>query len=148
MQIVSNMKTICTKYQILFSGKNKKNITNLSSAEYAQRVVKITKLLDVWQTVKHSGASDLGLYCLLRPICPNTYSNVEVFETKSHWIVPMKMFTVKCRPWSDMFYSIWSGSVLFAQACLPKNLRVNSIHAVRHCDGIYPKRSDTLSYSS
>ena len=29
------------KCQILFSGKNKKNIINLSSAEYVQRVVKI-----------------------------------------------------------------------------------------------------------
>ena len=29
------------KCQILFSGKNKKNITNLSSAELAQRVVKV-----------------------------------------------------------------------------------------------------------
>ena len=29
------------KCQILFSGKNKKNIINLSSAENAQRVVKV-----------------------------------------------------------------------------------------------------------
>ena len=29
------------KYQIMFSGKNKKNIINLSSAEFAQRVVKV-----------------------------------------------------------------------------------------------------------
>ena len=29
------------KCQILFSGQNKKNITNLSSAELAQKVVKI-----------------------------------------------------------------------------------------------------------
>ena len=29
------------KYQILFSGKIKKNITNLSSAKLAQRVVKV-----------------------------------------------------------------------------------------------------------
>ena len=28
------------KYQILFSGKNKKNIINLSSAEFAEREVK------------------------------------------------------------------------------------------------------------
>ena len=39
MQIVS--ETICMKSQILFSGKNKKNITNLLSAELAQRVVKV-----------------------------------------------------------------------------------------------------------
>ena len=40
------------KCQILFSGKNKKNIINLSSAENAQRVVKVncynvTELLNV-----------------------------------------------------------------------------------------------------
>ena len=29
------------KYQNLFSGKNKKNITNLSSAELAKTVVKV-----------------------------------------------------------------------------------------------------------
>ena len=33
----------CMKCQILFSGKNKKNIINLSSAENAQRVVKVKK---------------------------------------------------------------------------------------------------------
>ena len=31
------------KCQILFSGKNKKNIINMSSAENAQRVVKVKK---------------------------------------------------------------------------------------------------------
>ena len=36
MQIVSNpMETICMKCQIVFPGKNKKNITNLSSAEFS-----------------------------------------------------------------------------------------------------------------
>ena len=34
----------CMKCQILFSGKNKKNILNLSSAELAQRVVKVKVL--------------------------------------------------------------------------------------------------------
>ena len=29
------------KYQILFSGKNKKNVLNLSSADLAQSVVKV-----------------------------------------------------------------------------------------------------------
>ena len=29
------------KCQIMFCGKNKKNITNLSSVKYAQRVVKV-----------------------------------------------------------------------------------------------------------
>ena len=32
---------MCVKFQILFSGKNKKNVTNLLSAEFAQRVVKV-----------------------------------------------------------------------------------------------------------
>ena len=34
-------KSICMKCQILFSRKNKKNITNLSSAELVKRVVKV-----------------------------------------------------------------------------------------------------------
>ena len=37
------METIRMKCQILFSGKNKKNIINLSSAEFAQKVVEIKK---------------------------------------------------------------------------------------------------------
>ena len=35
------MRTICMEYQGLFSGKNKKNIINLSSAEFVHRVVKV-----------------------------------------------------------------------------------------------------------
>ena len=38
---LSSMETSCMKCQILFSEKNKKNITNLSSADLAQRVVKV-----------------------------------------------------------------------------------------------------------
>ena len=38
---LSPMETVCMKYQNLFSRKNKKNITNLSSAELARRVVKV-----------------------------------------------------------------------------------------------------------
>ena len=38
---LSPEETICMKCQILFTGKNKKNIINLSSAENAQRVVKV-----------------------------------------------------------------------------------------------------------
>ena len=39
---ISQEETIFVKGQLLFSGKNKKNITNLLSAELAQRVVKIS----------------------------------------------------------------------------------------------------------
>ena len=38
---LSPMQTICLQWQILFYGKNQKNIPNLSSAEFAQRVVKV-----------------------------------------------------------------------------------------------------------
>ena len=38
---ISPMETICMKYQTMFSGKNKKNIINLSSAEFSYRVVKV-----------------------------------------------------------------------------------------------------------
>ena len=40
---MSPVETICVKCQILFSEKNNKNITGLSSAELAQRVVKIKR---------------------------------------------------------------------------------------------------------
>ena len=39
MQIV--LETVCMKCRILFSGKNKKTITSLSSTELAQSVVKV-----------------------------------------------------------------------------------------------------------
>ena len=42
MQIVSNpIETIRKKCQILFSGKIKNTVINLSSAEFCQRVVKV-----------------------------------------------------------------------------------------------------------
>ena len=40
------------KCQILFSGKNKKNIINLSSAENAQRVVKVKGLHIRWYVLQ------------------------------------------------------------------------------------------------
>ena len=45
---LSPMETICMKCQIMFSGKNKKNIINLSSAELAQRVVKVKLCNSKW----------------------------------------------------------------------------------------------------
>ena len=38
---LSPVETICMKYQILFCGKNMKNIINLSSADLALRLVKV-----------------------------------------------------------------------------------------------------------
>ena len=38
---LSPLETICMECQILFSGKNKKNIINVSFAELAQKVVKV-----------------------------------------------------------------------------------------------------------
>ena len=34
--------------QIMLSGKNKKNIINLASAEFAQRVVKVITIIEVF----------------------------------------------------------------------------------------------------
>ena len=45
MKTVSPLETICMNRQILFSGKNKKNISNLLSAELAERVVKVKEQL-------------------------------------------------------------------------------------------------------
>ena len=47
---LSPKETICMKCQILFSGKNKKNI-NLSSAENSQRVVKVN--MSLWMMFKY-----------------------------------------------------------------------------------------------
>ena len=48
MQIVSPMETNCMKFENLFSEKNKKKITNLLSAEFAQRVVKVKQSGILW----------------------------------------------------------------------------------------------------
>ena len=40
---LSPMETICMKCQILFSGKNKKTIANLSSTELVKRVIKVNQ---------------------------------------------------------------------------------------------------------
>ena len=63
MQIVSK-ETICMKCQILFSGKNKKNIINLSPGENAQRVVKVN--LTCYMTSPHG--KDVG-----EQVCPSVH---------------------------------------------------------------------------
>ena len=45
------IETICMKCPVLFFGKNKKNIINLSSAEFAQRVVKVKETSLLWDSV-------------------------------------------------------------------------------------------------
>ena len=35
------LETVCRKYRNLFPGTNKKKYVNLSSAEFAQRVIKV-----------------------------------------------------------------------------------------------------------
>ena len=39
--ITCKLETVCIKCQILISGKNKKNIVSLSTADYALKVVKV-----------------------------------------------------------------------------------------------------------
>ena len=45
-EISHKMETICMKYQNLFSGKSRKSIINLMSAEIAHRVVKVKAKFD------------------------------------------------------------------------------------------------------
>ena len=55
MQEMSNIlcnETICMKCQSLFSGKNRKNIINLSSAEFAQRMVRVTPYKALYKVQK------------------------------------------------------------------------------------------------
>ena len=46
------------KCQILFSGKNKKNIINLSSAENAQRVVKVNVFYNSMSVISRKQTGD------------------------------------------------------------------------------------------
>ena len=57
------------KCQILFSGKNKKNIINLSSAENAQRVVKVKIPSGMANSVDLDQHYVLGLHCLHMAFC-------------------------------------------------------------------------------
>ena len=57
-----SVETICLKRQILFSGKNKKNLVNLLSAELAQRVVKVNSEDPIRH---HILWHFMGLFCLL-----------------------------------------------------------------------------------
>ena len=50
---LSPMETICIKCQIMFSGKNKKNVIILSSAELAQRVVKVKQLVTARMSISN-----------------------------------------------------------------------------------------------
>ena len=58
---LSPFETVCMKCQILFCGKNKKNITNLSSAESAQRVVHVMVKRAAKALIGLHGQIDLGL---------------------------------------------------------------------------------------
>ena len=49
---LSPMETICIKCQILFSGKNTKNVISLSSAELGQRVITFNVISGVHLTLK------------------------------------------------------------------------------------------------
>ena len=57
------METICIKCQILFSGKNKKNIINLSSAEFVLSVLK-AKLFQVGHGKLGKRENDLFIYSI------------------------------------------------------------------------------------
>ena len=48
------------KCRILFSGKNKKNVTTLPSAELAKRVVKVKLLIHNQLESKHTSYGGLG----------------------------------------------------------------------------------------
>ena len=67
-----SMATICMKCQILFSWKNKKNITNLSSAELAKGVVMInymaTSVYHDWLKIQFCPVLFISLVYVLKPI--------------------------------------------------------------------------------
>ena len=52
------LETICMNCQILFSGENKKNIIKVSSAEFAQRVVKVLETICMKFQILFSGENE------------------------------------------------------------------------------------------
>ena len=77
------METICKESQILFLGENKKkNITNLSSAELAQRSVKVNKNTSVWVNL----AAIFSLVFLFHPL--TLYKPVKTFERHDSHLDP------------------------------------------------------------
>ena len=62
----------------------------------------------------HSGAYDLGLHCLLRPVCPILQHMIWVYTILWHTIW---VYTV-CSDQSVPFCGVWSQSTLFAQTSL------------------------------
>ena len=75
------LSPICMKYQSLFSEKNETSIINLSSAEFAQIVVKVQLMVMSLQPVQmysFSSISNIGFtFCLL--LWQRTLSTVESF---------------------------------------------------------------------
>ena len=84
-----SMETICMKCQILFSGKNKKNIINLLCAEFAQRVVK-SMLPGRW-----------GQICLWVCSCLTLYfhGTVLLYVHLCPWMISITIKAAVC-PWS------------------------------------------------
>ena len=79
------------KCQILFSGKNKKNIINLSSAENAQRVVKVKRIFfqNHWAIFRGVPSVKEGIEILFKWSCivgqdgslPLNVENIEKFSS-------------------------------------------------------------------
>ena len=81
---LSPIKTICMKCQILFSGENKKTIINLSSAELAQRMVKVKN----WSWHQHQGGGSqveklFVFYGYIEEEWDNELLSVSEFKTKN-----------------------------------------------------------------
>ena len=72
------METICMKCQSLFSGKNEKNIINLSSAEFTQRVVKVNSAFKElnhlpWVPCRLKKAAESVIITTLRENLPDVF---------------------------------------------------------------------------
>ena len=69
----------------------------------------------------HFAASHLGLYCLLRPICPNIYGKYGNVYTKFYQKIP---------------YSLWSSGISMFSYCVPcvawQTHRDHVVHQHRH----------------
>ena len=124
-------ETVCMKCQILFSGKNKKNISKCRLLKILPRVLSV-KICICCLRLKTCSSKTLRMsaaillyqmnqsvkecYNALKFYKDNLLPNV---VSKNCW-----MSGKQCRPWWDATYcGISFGSTLFAQACLSEYLR-------------------------
>ena len=133
-------QTICMKCQSLFSGKNKKNIINLLSAEFAQRVVKVKQ-----RSLCNNCNKDYQTFHSTATACLKLYKKIQLVAFNARWckisqwqindiflILPRKYGLTLCVKWEAVCMK------LQAQFCGKNNMETyfNSVEQKRSINGI------------